>query len=144
MFSTSGYCHFKCVVSIPKVPNVRSLHIFAVSPEKHGEWSWFFLRADKRKSFLRVDIITLGILSQACSKYPNNKFAISLQNLKKEVSGEVVFLHADKHESFLQIDTVIFDRDGQVLPNFPKWHVCNACNFSKKKLEIKLIFFACK
>ena len=37
----------------------------------------------------------------------NNKFAISLQYLKKEVSNEVVCLHADKHESLLQIDTMI-------------------------------------
>ena len=37
----------------------------------------------------------------------NKKFAISLQYLKKEVSGEVDFLHGDKHESFLQIDTMI-------------------------------------
>ena len=37
----------------------------------------------------------------------NNKFAISLQYLKKEVSDEVDFLHADKHESLLQIDTMI-------------------------------------
>ena len=38
----------------------------------------------------------------------NNKFAISLQYLKKEVSDEVDFLHADKFESLLQIDTMIF------------------------------------
>ena len=38
----------------------------------------------------------------------NNKFAISLQYLKKEASDEVDFLHADKHESFLQTDTMIF------------------------------------
>ena len=38
----------------------------------------------------------------------NNKFAISLQHVKKEVSGAVDFLHADKHESLLQIDTKIF------------------------------------
>ena len=37
----------------------------------------------------------------------NNKFAISLQHLKKEVSDAVDFLHADKHESLLQIDTMI-------------------------------------
>ena len=37
----------------------------------------------------------------------NNKFAISLQDLKKEVSDAVDFLHADKHESLLQIDTMI-------------------------------------
>ena len=37
-----------------------------------------------------------------------NKFAISLQYLKKEVSDEDKhFLHADKHESLLQIDTMI-------------------------------------
>ena len=50
----------------------------------------------------------------------NNKFAISLQYVKKEVSDEVDFLHADKHESFLQIDTMIFDGHDQVFPKFPK------------------------
>ena len=37
----------------------------------------------------------------------NNKFVISLQYLKKQVSGEVDFLQADKHERLLQIDTMI-------------------------------------
>ena len=37
----------------------------------------------------------------------NNKFAISLQHLKNEVSDVVNFLHADKHEYLLQIDTII-------------------------------------
>ena len=50
----------------------------------------------------------------------NNKFAISLQYFKKEVSNEVDLLHADKHVSFLQIDTVIFDGDSQTFPKFPK------------------------
>ena len=36
----------------------------------------------------------------------NNKFAIFLQYLKKEVSDEIDFLHADKHESLLQIDAM--------------------------------------
>ena len=35
------------------------------------------------------------------------KFSISLQYLKKEVSNAVDFLYADKHEYFLQIDTMI-------------------------------------
>ena len=43
----------------------------------------------------------------------NNKFTISLQYFKKEVSDEVDFLHADKNESFLQVDTMIFDGNGQ-------------------------------
>ena len=37
----------------------------------------------------------------------NNKFAISLQYLKKELSDEVDFLHADKYESLLQTDSII-------------------------------------
>ena len=37
----------------------------------------------------------------------NNKFAISLQYLQKELSDEVDFLHADKHERLLQIDSII-------------------------------------
>ena len=37
----------------------------------------------------------------------DNKFAISLQYLKKELSDEVDFLHADQHESLLQIDIII-------------------------------------
>ena len=40
-----------------------------------------FLPADKHKSFLQVDSITLGVCSQACPKYPKqqvyNIFSIS-------------------------------------------------------------------
>ena len=37
----------------------------------------------------------------------NNKFAISLQHLKKELSDEVDFLYADRHESLLEINSMI-------------------------------------
>ena len=37
----------------------------------------------------------------------NNKFAIRLQYLKKEVGNEVDFSHSDKHESFLEISTMM-------------------------------------
>ena len=50
----------------------------------------------------------------------NNKFAVSLQYLKKGVSDEVDFLHADKHESFLQIDAMIFDGEWSSIPKVPK------------------------
>ena len=53
----------------------------------------------------------------------NNKFAISLQYLEKELSDEVDFLHTDKHESLLQIVNNFFTIS-------PK----------KKKLKMKLIF----
>ena len=55
----------------------------------------------------------------------NNEFAISLEYLKKDVSGGADFLHADKHESFLQIDTMNVDGNGQSFPKSPKWQVCN-------------------
>ena len=38
----------------------------------------------------------------------NNKFAVSLQYLKKELSHDVDFVQADKHESLLQIDSMIW------------------------------------
>ena len=41
----------------------------------------------------------------------NTKVAISLQNIKKEMSDEIGFLHVDKEKSFLQNDTMIFDAD---------------------------------
>ena len=37
----------------------------------------------------------------------NNKFAIPLQYLKKQLSDEVGFLYTDKHESSLQINSMI-------------------------------------
>ena len=50
----------------------------------------------------------------------NNKFAISLQYLKKELSDEVDFLHADKHQSMLQVDGMILMGDGQAFAKFPE------------------------
>ena len=50
----------------------------------------------------------------------NNKFDISLQCLKKEVSDEVDFFHTNRHESCLQIETMIFDGDGQAFQKFQK------------------------
>ena len=42
------------------------------------------------------------------SKLPKTKsFAISLQNLKKEMNVQVDVLHAGKHENLLQINTII-------------------------------------
>ena len=52
---------------MPKVPKIRSLHIVAMPPEKHGG-EVVFLPANKHKSLLQVDSITLGLRSQACPK----------------------------------------------------------------------------
>ena len=71
----------------------------------------------------------------------NNKFAISLQYLKKELSDEVDFLHADKHESLLQIDTMILTGWSSI-SKVPKIASLQCLyNISKKKLKMKLIFY---
>ena len=69
-----------------------------------------FLHADKHQSFLQVDFNTLGIkvsgkvmpslligMIKHSQSTQSNKFAISLQYLKKEVRNGVYFLHVDKH-----------------------------------------------
>ena len=57
-----------------KVPKIRSLHIFAIFPEKSiGYDEVDFLLADKHKSFLQVDNINLVARSQGHPKI----FAIS-------------------------------------------------------------------
>ena len=58
-----------------------------------------FLPADKCQMFPHIDTISLGVWPGMAKLPKKNKFAISLQYLKKEVSDEVDFLHADKHES---------------------------------------------
>ena len=65
------------------------------------------LPADKRKSFLQSDSITLGLCTQACPKYPKQQVKISLQYLKENMKDEVNFLPSDKLERFLQIDIII-------------------------------------
>ena len=64
----------------------------------------------------------------------NNKFAIFLQYLKKELGVEFDFLQADKLATNWQYD---FDGDGQAFPKVPK----EQCLYStlKKKL-MKSIF----
>ena len=49
-----------------------------------------FLSAEKHKSLLHDDSITLGVRSQTKST-ENNQFTISLQNLKKNGKDTVIF-----------------------------------------------------
>ena len=48
------------------------------------------------KGFFKL-ILTLDLCARHAQITQNNKFTISLQCLKKEVSNEVDYLHADKH-----------------------------------------------
>ena len=84
-----------------------------------------FLPANKHQSFLRDDGITLGMyITRHAQSTQNNKFPISLQNLKDNVKDEVDILPADKRQRFLQIDTVILGVCGQICQNYQKQQVC--------------------
>ena len=76
-----------------------------------------FQLADEHQSFLQVDFNTLGIkdaykvilslllgMIKHSQSTQSNKFAISLQYLKKEVRKGVHFQLANEHQSFLQVD----------------------------------------
>ena len=96
----------------PKIANLQSLQY--LKKEVRNEVD--FLLVDKHQSFLQIDFNTLGIkvsykmiLSlfigtiKHSQSTQSNKFAVSLQYLKKEVKGEVHVLRADKHQSFFKL-----------------------------------------
>ena len=95
--------------------NQISLHIFAISLEKHDGWSWCFLRADKHKNFIQVESTTLGVLARHVQSI-QNKLTISLQYLKETWKMKLVFclLINDFFNTF------ILDVCGQTCPNYPK------------------------
>ena len=75
-----------------------------------------FFHADNHQSFQQVDFDTLGIkvsykvmlsllmdMVKHSQSTQSNKFAISVQYLKKEVRNGVHFLHADKNQSFYNL-----------------------------------------
>ena len=61
-----------------------------------------FLHADKHKSLLQIDTMTLMEICRHYQKSQNNEFSMHLQYFKKEFRDEVDFLH--KLQSFLQFD----------------------------------------
>ena len=75
-----------------------------------------FFHVDKHQSFLPVHFNTMGIkdayklilswllgMIKHSQSTQSNKFAISLQYLKKEIRKGVHFLHADEHQSFYKL-----------------------------------------
>ena len=70
----------------------------------------------------------------------NNKFAIYLQYLKKQVSDEVDFLHSNKHESLPQIDTMILT---QIVKHFQSSQISRfamSLQYLKKELRDEVDF----
>ena len=76
-----------------------------------------FLPADKHKSFLQVDSITFGVLSQTCPKYPKKQVYNIFEYFKENVKDESEFLPADKRQRFLQSDSITLGVCGQACPN---------------------------
>ena len=117
----------------------HSLHIFAISSEKHGgevdffasKWAWKFSTSCS---------ISLGVSSQAWPKYPPKKFTLSLEYLKENVKDELELLPTDKGQRFLQIAVIILD----VWPGMPKLPKITSllflCNILRKNWAMKLIF----
>ena len=120
---------------MPKVPKIRSLHIFTLSTQKL-ELKWLFCLEINTKVLCKVILFWVCITKLAQST-KNNKFAMSLQYLKENGKKEVDFLLADKHQRFFEIS-------GCVSPDMPNLLIITTllflCNISRKKLDIKLVF----
>ena len=90
----------------PKYLKQQVYNMFVIFQGKREGWTRSF-PTDKRQKFLEIAIIIFGLCAQACQITQNNKSAVSLQYLRKELGDEVDFLHADKHENLLQVDSMI-------------------------------------
>ena len=80
----------------------------------------YFWHVDKQQSFLQVDIIILGVCSQACPNELKLEVCISLHYLQKNMEDSIYFLSADRHESFLQVDVITLGVHTHVYPRYPK------------------------
>ena len=70
----------------------------------------------------------------------NNRAAISLQYLKKNVEDEVDFSPANKHQGFLQIDTIILGVCGEVCPNCPISKFAMSLKYLKREVRDEVDF----
>ena len=71
----------------------------------------------------------------------NNKFAISLQYLKKDVSDKNDFLYADKHKGLLQIDTMILMEIVRHSQNSQNSKFSMSLQYLKKKVRDEVDFW---
>ena len=76
---------------MPKVLKIKSSHIFAITPGKHGGMKLIVcLQRNTKVSYKKIVSLLVDIAKHAQSTQ-NNKFAISLQYLKENVKDEVDF-----------------------------------------------------
>ena len=75
---------------MPREPKIRNLHIFAISPKKHGG-EVGFLPVDKHK----ILVSSWVCVATHAGSTQNKKFAIYWQHLEENMKIEVDFLSAD-------------------------------------------------
>ena len=131
----------------PKYPKII-LYIFAVSPEKHGLWNWFFscwfFPADNCQLFLQNDTVIFDACGQTCPNYPKQKVCYFLQYLKKEVNVQADFLHAGNYENLLQIDSKILMDMVKHFQSSQNSKFTMSIEYLKKEVRDEVDFFACR
>ena len=79
----------------PNYTKYQVYRIFVISEERSEGWSWFFLPMSITVIYKSTLSFLVGVVRHSYSAQ-NNKCAVSLQYLKKQLSYEVYILHADK------------------------------------------------
>ena len=90
--------------------------------------------------FYELILLFWVCLTKHAQSTQNNKFAISLQYLKKDVSDENDFLHADKHKGLLQIDTMILMEIVRHSQNSQNSKFSMSLQYLKKKVRDEVDF----
>ena len=77
---------------MPRVPKTISLQCLCNISRKSWKDEFDLLPTDNRQRFLQIAVIILGVcVARHAQITQSNKFAISLEYLKKELSDEVDF-----------------------------------------------------
>ena len=88
---------------IPKVSKIASLQcLYSVSKKNLQSFQKFYFNTLSIKFAYKVNIIIINAHHQVFSNY-SNKFAISLQYLKKEIRNGDHFWNAGKRQSFYKL-----------------------------------------
>ena len=87
------------------------------------------------KVFYKLIPLFLAAIARHVQSTKKNKFAISLQYLKKQGRNEIDFLYAGKQQIFLQGDTVNFGGHGMSYPKYPKYQVRKIFAMSQERSE---------
>ena len=103
-----------------EVLKTASLQYLCNISRKLGRMKLIFCLQINVKGFFKLILSFYVCAARHAQITQNNKFAISLQHLKKEVSDDVHFLHANKQLLLVTNWYYDFDGDGQAFPKFSK------------------------